>query len=210
MGQVLALDSLLQDRRIWRGNTPTALPSNALATGYADLDDALPSNGWMEASLTEILIAHDGIGELSLVLPILAKLSQQQKPIVLIAPPYRPYAPAWQNSGVRLSQLHVIHAQSKEALWAMEQALRSGSCGAVLGWPMKADDKSLRRLQVAAETGHTLGFAFRSITAESNPSPAPVRLSLKGTASTPELRLIKCRGANAPTRAISYSPHLRH
>ena len=126
MGQVLALDSLLQDRRIWRGNTPTALSNNALATGHADLDDALPSSGWMEASLTEILIAHDGIGELSLVLPILAKLSQQQKPIVLIAPPYRPYAPAWQNSGVRLSQLHVIHAQPKEALWAMEQALRSG------------------------------------------------------------------------------------
>jgi hypothetical protein len=210
MGQLLALDSLLKDQRVWRGSAPAALPNSALATGYADLDAALPSGGWLEASLIEILIAHDGLGELALVLPILAKLSQQQKPIVLIAPPYRPYAPAWQNSGVRLSQLHVIHAQPKEALWAMEQALRSGSCGAVLAWPMKADDKSLRRLQVAAETGHTLGFAFRAMSAESNPSPAPVRLSLRGTAATPELRLIKCRGANAPMRAIAYSPHLRH
>lgn len=210
MGQVLALDAVLQDRRVWRGTTPSALPNSALATGHDALDAALPSRGWLEASLVEILIGHDGVGELSLVLPILAKLSQQQKPIVLIAPPYRPYAPAWQNMGVHLSQLHVIQAQPKEALWAMEQALRSGSCGAVLGWPMKADDKSLRRLQVAAETGHTLGFAFRAISAASNPSPAPVRLSLKGTSSTPELRLIKCRGANAPMRAIPYSPHLRH
>jgi cell division inhibitor SulA len=210
MGQVLALDSLLQDRRVWRGNMPSAVSNSALATGYADLDVTLPSGGWLEASLIEILIAQDGIGELSLVLPILAKLSQQQKPIVLIAPPYRPYAPAWQNSGVRLSQLHVIQTQPKEALWAMEQSLRSGSCGAVLGWPMKADDKSLRRLQVAAETGNTLGFAFRAINAQSNPSPAPVRLSLRGTASTPELRLIKCRGANAPMRPIPYSPYSQH
>lgn len=210
MGQVLAIDTVLQDRRVWRGNAPSALPNSALATGHQELDLALPSGGWLEASLVEILIAHDGIGELSLVLPLLAKLSQQQKPIVLIAPPYRPYAPAWQHCGVSLSQLHVIHAQPKEALWAMEQALRSGSCGAVLGWPMKADDKSLRRLQVAAETGHTLGFAFRTISAANNASPAPVRLSLQGTSSTPELRLIKCRGANAPVRAIPYFPHLRH
>jgi len=210
MGQVLALESVLQDRRIWRGQQAQALPNSALATGFDALDFALPSGGWLEASLHEILIASDGIGELSLVLPILAKLSQQQKPIILIAPPYRPYAPAWQNSGVRLSQLHVIDAQPKEALWAMEQALRSGSCGAVIGWPIKADDKSLRRLQVAAETGHTLGFAFRAMSAASNPSPAPVRVSLKGTHSTPELRLIKCRGANAPMHPIAYSPHYRH
>ena len=210
MGQVLALDSLLQDRRVWRGNQPNALPNSALATGHIGLDAALPSGGWLEASLTEVLIAQDGIGELSLVLPILAKLSQQEKPIVLIAPPYQVYAPAWQHSGVRLSQLHIIQASTKDALWAMEQALRSGSCGAVLGWPMKADDKSLRRLQVAAETGHSLGFAFRSMAAANNPSPAPVRISLKGGALAPELRLIKCRGANAPMQAIAYSPHLRH
>ncbi|MGH8050385.1 MAG: translesion DNA synthesis-associated protein ImuA [Arenimonas sp.] len=210
MGQVLAIESVLQDRRIWRGQQAQALPNSALTTSLDALDSALPSGGWMEASLHEILIASDGIGELALVLPILAKLSQQQKPIVLIAPPYRPYAPAWQRSGVLLSQLHVIEAAPKEATWAMEQALRSGSCGAVLGWPQKADDKSLRRLQVAAETGDTLGFAFRAIAAAQNPSPAPIRISLKGTSKLPELRLIKCRGANAPMHAITYSPHYRH
>jgi len=210
MGQVLAIETLLQDRRVWRGQSPSPQVNEALATGHRELDLAMPSNGWLEASLIEILISHDGIGELSLVLPILAKLSQQKKPIVLISPPYQPYAPAWQKAGVFLSSLHVIQAAPKQALWATEQALRSGSCGAVLTWPMKADDKSLRRLQVAAESGHTMGFAFRAISTASNPSPAPVRVSLTGTRLEPDLRLVKCRGANASAKAIPFHPYSRH
>ncbi len=85
---------------------------------------------------------------------MLAALTQADKPVLLVAPPYRVNAPAWQAAGLRLSQLHVLEAPAKDALWAMEQALRAGCCGAVLGWPMQADDQELRRLQVAAEAGN--------------------------------------------------------
>jgi hypothetical protein len=121
----------------------------------------------------------------------------------VIAPPYRPYAPAWQHAGVVLSQLHVIDTDAKGALWAMEQVLRAGCAGAVLGWPLKADDQALRRLQVAAETGQTLGFAFRTSRAAANPSPAPLRLSLSATARGSELRVLKCRGGLPPASAIA-------
>ena len=42
-----------------------------------------------------------------------------------------------------------------DMLWAMEQALRSGACGAVLGWTGAADDQALRRLKLAAEEGRS-------------------------------------------------------
>ena len=158
----------------------------------------------------EVLFSADGLGELSLLLPTLASLSSQDRPIVVIAPPYRPYAPAWQRAGVRLSQLHLIDANSKDALWAMEQALRAGCCGAVIGWPLQAADNALRRLQVAAETGQTLGFAFRPMSAQDNPSPAPLRLTLRGTHSGSELRVLKCRGALPPARPIPFRPYSRH
>jgi cell division inhibitor SulA len=210
MAAVQAIDSLLRDPRLWRGQDNPPPPPSRHATGFTALDDALPAGGWPEASLVEILFSADGLGELSLLLPTLAALSSDDRPVLVIAPPYRVYAPAWQAAGLRLSQLHVLDANPKDALWAMEQALRAGCCGAVLGWPMQADDNSLRRLQVAAETGQTPGFAFRPMGALSNPSPAALRLSLRGTDSHPELRILKCRGALPPSRPIPFHPYQRH
>ena len=124
--------------------------------------------------------------------------------------PYRPYAPAWRNAGVDLAQLHLLDAGPKDALWAMEQALRAGCCGAVLGWPLQADDTALRRLQVAAEAGRTPGFVFRPLAKRDAPSPAPLRLSLRAAAQGPELRVLKCRGALPPARPVSFHPYARH
>ena len=210
MAAVQAIDSLLRDPRLWRGQDNPPPPPSRHATGFTALDNALPAGGWPEASLVEILFSADGLGELSLLLPTLAALSTDDRPVLVIAPPYRVYAPAWQAAGLQLSKLHVLDANPKDALWAMEQALRAGCCGAVLGWPMQADDNSLRRLQVAAETGQTPGFAFRPMGAFTNPSPAALRLSLRGTDSHPELRILKCRGALPPARPIPFHPYPRH
>ena len=210
MAAVQAIDSLLRDPRLWRGQDNPPPPPSRHATGFTALDDVLPAGGWPEASLVEILFSADGLGELSLLLPTLAALSTDDRPVLVVAPPYRVYAPAWQAAGLQLSQLHILDANPKDALWAMEQALRAGCCGAVLGWPMQADDNSLRRLQVAAETGQTPGFAFRPMGALSNSSPAALRLSLRGTDSHPELRILKCRGALPPARPIPFHPYPRH
>jgi hypothetical protein len=142
MGAVIAIDALLHERRVWRGQ-PAALPPSAQPTGHAALDAALPTGGWPEGALSELLIPVDGVGELQLLWPTLARLSQASERIVLIAPPYVPFAPAWQAAGIALRQMQVIEAGSpRDALWATEQCLRSGSCGAVLCWPLKADDRA--------------------------------------------------------------------
>lgn len=211
MAAVQAIDSLLRDPRLWRGqDSPPPTPSRH-ATGFTALDDALPAGGWPEASLVEILFSADGLGELSLLLPALAALSTDDRPVLVVAPPYRVYAPAWQAAGLQLSTLHILDANPKDALWAMEQALRAGCCGAVLGWPMQgAIENSLRRLQVAAETGQTPGFVFRPMRALDNPSPAALRLSLRGTDVQTELRILKCRGALPPSRPVPFHPYPRH
>ena len=135
-----------------------------------------------------------------LLWPTLARLSQAGERLVLIAPPFLPYAPAWQVAGIDLHCLEIVRANEEDALWAAEQCLRSGSCGAVLCWPRQASDRALRRLQVAAETGQTLGFAYRPASAAHNPSPAALRLLLEGPA---QVRVLKCRGGLAPARAIA-------
>ncbi|ANF85758.1 CDP-6-deoxy-delta-3,4-glucoseen reductase [Pseudomonas antarctica] len=204
MGAVVALDSLFNGGRVWKGR-PAAPAASVHPTGLAALDAVLPSGGWPESALSEILMAKEGVGELQLVLPTLARLSAAGERIVLVAPPYTPYPHAWQNAGVDLRQLSVIQAEERDALWAVEQCLRSGSCGAVLCWPRKADDRALRRLQVAAETGQTLAFAWRSLNEAVNASPAALRLAVE--ARPAQVRVLKCRGGLAHPAPIALAGH---
>ena len=201
MGAVVALDRLLDGRTVWRGAVAPSLAAPTHPTGHAVLDARLPQGGWPDSALTEVLMPVDGVGELSLVFPTLARLTQAGQRVVLIAPPYRVHAPGWTHAGVALPLLQVVQADARDALWAAEQCLRSAACAAVLCWPMKADDRALRRLQVAAETGQCLGFAFRDAKHARNPSPAALRVQLDAT--TRELRVLKCRGGLAPVQPIA-------
>ena len=204
MGAVVALDTLFNGGRVWKGR-PATPPSSVHPTGLAGLDAVLPSGGWPESALSEILMAKEGVGELQLVLPTLARLSKAGERIVLVAPPYTPYPHAWQNAAVDLRQLAVVRAEERDALWAVEQCLRSGSCGAVLCWPRKADDRALRRLQVAAETGQTLAFAWRALSDALNASPAALRLAVD--ARPAQVRVLKCRGGLAHPASIALAGH---
>lgn len=201
MGAVVALDSLLESRRVWRGQPAPRAPSRQ-PTGHILLDEALPDGGWPEHALTELLLPADGIGELRLLWPTLARLSQADGMIALVDPPYLPFAQAWTNAGIDLKRLQVIRTDPRNALWATEQCLRSAACSAVLCWPRTADDRALRRLQVAAETGQCLGFAMRPLKAAANPSPAALRIAID--AQPAQLRVLKCRGGNPPTRPIPF------
>lgn len=201
MGQVVALDALLSDRKVWRGQ-PVALPATTQPTCLAALDDVLPTGGWPEAALTELLLPADGVGELRLLLPTLARLTQAKQDIVLVAPPYVPYPAGWRQAGVDFAYVHLIDASARDALWATEQCLRAGCASAVLCWPQHADDRALRRLQVASETGQALGFAFRDARVACNPSPAALRIVFDSTPS--QVRVLKCRGGLAPIKAIPF------
>jgi cell division inhibitor SulA len=203
MGAVVAIADLLDARQVWRGRAAPLIEGEQ-PTGWAMLDATLPTRGWPNAALTEILLPADGVGELRLVLPTLARLTRGDRPVVLIAPPYAPCAMGWRQQGVNLQHLEIVDADEKQVLWAAEQCLRSGSCAAVLAWPQQADDRSLRRLQVAADTGRALAFVFRDRKHLANASPASLRLEL---ASVPHalLWIRKCRGGNAPAQAIPFN-----
>lgn len=204
MGEVLALNDLMLSRQVWRGR-PESLPLSRESTGNAALDAALPLGGWPERSLTEILLPAGGVGELDLLLPTLERFTQAGKTVVLIAPPYIPYAPAWQVRGIDLRHLHIIDADARQAVWAFEQTLRSGACAVVVGWPQKANHHAMRRLQVAADTGHTLGFALRDKRQADDASPAALRLEIN---TDSQVLVRKCRGGPAPTHAFPIA--LRH
>ena len=205
MPSVVALDRLIDARRVWRGQVVSSPSGANFSTGHHFLDAVLPGGGWPKAALSEVLITAPGIGELRLLWPTIASLTVSGERVVLISPPHLPYPQAWIDAGVDLRQLSIIQADGRDALWAAEQCLRSGSCGAVLSWLRQADDRSLRRLQVAAATGQTLAFAYRPQAEAANPSPAALRLVLDSQPA--QLRVIKCRGGLPPARPLALAWH---
>jgi protein ImuA len=148
--------------RVWRGNV-AAFTRAVVPTGFDELDRSLPGGGWPLGAVTEIFVEGYGIGELGLLMPALAALTQEspatpKKWIAWVAPPFVPYAPALQQHGVNIDRLLMIHptAGNKSRLWAIEQAVRSGSSAVVLAWiatdaGRDVEDVILRRLQLAAE-----------------------------------------------------------
>lgn len=190
-----SLESVLQHPGIWRGNQRAQMAEDALPTGYAALDELLPGGGWPRGALTEVLLSRQGIGELRLLMPALARLSEGDGWLAWVAPPYVPYAAALAAVGVNLERLVVAKPQSEaDAWWTAEQALRSGACGALLAWLRAADERRMRRLQLAAETGHTWGVLFRHARAAQDRSPAALRLLLEPSTNGLAVTILKRRG----------------
>jgi len=194
------LNLVLDRTDLWRGGRPAPAQPDSLPSGFASLDALLPGGGWPLGALTEVLIAREGVGALRLVIPALAQLSADDRWLAWVAPPYIPYAPALAAAGVNLSRVLLVHPPERgqarrDALWAAEQALRSGTCGAVLMWlPQDIDDRQLRRLQLAAESGGSWGLLFRPHAAAATPSPAALRLLVEPAGDEVAVHVLKRRG----------------
>ena len=201
---------------IWRGGELARSGCSGIATGFAALDAELPGGGWPCGALSEILPQHEGIGELRILGPALARLASEGKFIAWIAPPYLPYAPALAAAGIALDRVVIVKtAGDGDSLWAAEQALRSAACGGVLAWPRKPSYTQLRRLQLAAEGSRCLALLFRPTQAAREPTPAALRIALTTHAGGLALSILKRRGAPlsrpillpaslAPASSLSY------
>jgi len=195
-----SLDQLLQHPHLWRATAQRGFSGSGLSTGFATLDGALEQAGWPQDGLIELLSDQQGIGELRTLLPTLKTLTQSEdRWVAWVAPPHLLSAPALEAAGLRLDRLLLIHPKTpQEQLWAMEQALKSGTCSALLGWldPRHVTPQVLRRLQLAARSGGTLAFLFRPEAAAQEASPAELRLRLEAGENAQEVRLhvLKRRG----------------
>ena len=187
------LTTLLESRHdLWRGRSR---PDRAtLPTGHAGLDDLLPDGGWPCGRIVELLPEHHGVGELRLLLPLLAEQTQRKQPVVLAAPPLLPCPQMLQAAGVDLAHLIVVR-QRDQALWAAEQCLKSGLCGAVLAWPPdRVQACAVRRLQLAAEYGSAPTFLYCRPGRHPPSSLATLRLAIRPGPEIELLRGAACTG----------------
>jgi cell division inhibitor SulA len=192
------LAELLAHPSVWRGRSRATMET--LSTGFDALDAGLPGGGWPRHGLVEILTPRPGVGELYLLLPVIAALSRTTPArwCTWVSPPHQPFAPALQAHGAALDRMLIV--RSHLPLWAMEQALRSGACEIALAWLPRVSPNAVRRLQLAAEQGRALGVLYRSQRFANVASPAMLRVMLDPLTDADRhgarVRLLKSRGGS--------------
>lgn len=213
-----AAEKLLQSPQtvhpaLWRGHQLAWGADSPSPTGFPELDAQLPGGGWPQRVLTELLLAHLGVGEIRLMAPILSGIQRAGRLVMLFDPPALLSGWALGQLGIDAEQLLVIQTEgdfqannrpvrtaqegrSNARLWALEQALKSGHVGAVIAWlPPCVRAEQMRRLQLAAHAHDGPAFMLRDVSAQHQPSAAPLRLSLRaGAADELAIHIVKRRG----------------
>jgi protein ImuA len=83
-------------------------------------------------------------------------------PFIWCDPEGELYPPALAAMGIDLSQVYVLRPKNPaDEIWAITECLRCKGAGAVVASPRKLSRIEARRLQLAAETGGTVGLFLR-------------------------------------------------
>lgn len=171
--QQIARQLQRQIEHVWSGQVAGDAPER-FSTGCGAIDRLLPGGGirrgtlveWLGqsgATLLAVQAAREALGERRVLVVI------DQQGVF-----YPPAAAAW---GMPLDQVVLLRpANQADQRWAVSQALRCSAVAAVLAWPQQADDRTLRRWQLAAESSGVTGLLVCPAARRATPSWAEVRL----------------------------------
>ena len=98
----------------------------------------------------------------------------------------RPYGPGLVRFGRAEGVLLIVCRTQAEALWAMEQGLRSGGLSLVLGGIEGADLTQTRRLDFAARDGASAGLLLRTRTGDLSAARRRWRIAAEASGGDPD------------------------
>ena len=164
-----------------RGRDPRGKPARPWPTGIDPLDRLLPEGGFLPGTLTEWLTDGAGTGAVTLALLAVRRTLQEiGGALVVVDLQQEFHSRAAAQLGINLDQIILVRpATARDALWTLEQALRSAGAVISFGWIEQANNRTLRRLQLAAEVGGGLGMLIRPIAARRQPCWAQLRLVVR-------------------------------
>ncbi|HLH90322.1 MAG TPA: ImuA protein [Xanthobacteraceae bacterium] len=150
-------------RRLLPRLESAAATTRALPFGLAPLDAHLPQGGLAVGALHEVAPQEPGDmpAAFGFLAALLARFAPSSRPVLFIAPSHaftehgRPHGHGLAQLGLDPARLILVETRNeKQALWALEEALRSSVPAAVGGVVTRLDLKASQRLQlVAGEVG---------------------------------------------------------
>ncbi len=162
-------------RTIERASHRCAPQSDITLNGLPGLERLLGEAGWPRGCLVEWLAEGCGTGSTGLALWA-SREAWRDNLLVMIDSRRELHAQAAVPFAVDLSRTVFIRPEHPpDALWSLEQVLRTRGIGAVVCDVEKLSSQTCRRLQLAAEVGGGLGILLRPAQARGQPSFAEYR-----------------------------------
>ena len=173
-----------------RGGYSLGLTGKAtISSGCSMLDSALPGGGYSPGTIVEWVDGGErasrgfgssgGFGNGSFYLALTAArcaMQDSNKYLVVIDSEESFYPPAALYMGIAMERVIVLRPPSfDDAMWAIDQSLRSSAVAAVVARLEKLSDLNARRFQLAAEQNGVLGLFLRPASARSQPSWSEVQ-----------------------------------
>jgi cell division inhibitor SulA len=175
----MAAAKKLHHLNAWERSTNAGQPAT-IPTGIPGLDELLPGGGWPEAGLVEIIIPDDHVDAMTLVLPVLVRLGEQDRWLGLVSPPCMPRSRILQDTRINPLRMQQVNPHAgRSDMWTMEYMLQDGNYSVVLGWPSCDTELVARRLENAALAGNSLGILFRYESFTRKASATGLRLKLE-------------------------------
>ena len=144
-----SLQQLKTARIVWPAASTSAPKKQAYQFQQAKLDEAL--QGGVAPYGLSVVQGELPCGELSLLIPVIKQALAKKPYLALINPPGVPNSDWFSQQLCASEHLFYISDQSnQEHLWAFEQCIMAGACGAVISWNVEADAKQLRRCHIRA------------------------------------------------------------
>lgn len=181
------------------------------STGCAALDALLPRGGYAAGSVVEYLRSTPGCGASTLVwAAAAAALEATDGFLVVVDTHHHIYPPSLVSHGIDLAKVIFVRPQSQaDAMWAVDQALRTHSVAAVIAELERIDDRSARRLQLAAESGQGLALLLRGWQAKQQPSWAEVQWLVRSEFNRRELQRQEINGREFDRRQPARQWHVQ-
>ncbi len=180
----------------------------AISAGCEALDACLPNRGYVPGSVVEYLRTAPACGASYLAYTAAAAAMKTSVGyLVIVDTQHNIYPPALMPCGIDLQRVVMVRPESHaDAMWAVDQALRTPAVAAVVADLEKIDDRAARRFQLAAESGAGLALLLRSAAARRQPSWAEVQWLVRSPAAEKpswkggrvlQVKLVRNRGGRA-------------
>jgi len=181
-----------------------------IATGCQALDRFLPEGGWRRGTLIEWLCAEPGSGAATLAMLAARESSRVGGAVVVMDNRRDFYPPAAALLGIDSTRLVVIRAKNQQdQLWALDQALKCRGVAAVWAEQHEIDPHTFRRLQLAAETGNTLGLLLRNARVRGQPTWSEMQLLVQPVRAGGHNRPALAAGRNQTLASSATGRHVR-
>jgi cell division inhibitor SulA len=149
---------------MWQHNQQTDTNINGiLAEHQLDLwaqEDQAPVQDLSQ--ITEIIVRGEAWNNIQILLPLLAQLSHDQRWLAWVAPPTLLPKAELKAAGFDLNKIILLKPDAQHDTMSLaRQALKSGTCHAVISWFGALADDQLNQLAQAAELGNSRAFLIK-------------------------------------------------